>query len=199
MPLSEKEAAEIKNQLLKQLEKFPEDKREQIQKQVNAMSVPEVESFVEQNNLTHMGGQCIFCSIVAGQSPSFKIAENKENIAVLEINPLNKGHVLIVPKEHLEKTTESASNLAKEVSELLSKKFSPKNVQIGETNIMGHALLEVIPIYGGEKERRPATNEELKDVQEQMLKKEDVPVIEEPKAEQEIIEEKMYELPPRIP
>ena len=100
MPITEEESDKIKEHLLSQLENFPEDRRTQIKEQVNSMSIEEVETFVEQNKLTHLGEQCIFCSIVAGKTPSFKISEDKDNIAILEINPLSKGHSLVIPKDH---------------------------------------------------------------------------------------------------
>lgn len=43
---------------------------------------------------------CIFCKIVAGQIPAAKIFEDDKVLAFLDINPVNYGHVLIIPKEH---------------------------------------------------------------------------------------------------
>ena len=43
---------------------------------------------------------CIFCEIVAGAIPAKKIYENHHSIAFLDIQPVNFGHALIVPKEH---------------------------------------------------------------------------------------------------
>ena len=145
--ITEEEANKIKEHLLTQLDNFPEDKREQIKEQINSMTLEQVETFIKQNNLTHLGGQCIFCSIVAKQTPSYKIAENSNNIAILELNPLSKGHTLIVPKEHAEQISESTKSLAQEVGKRLEKKFSPKEIQINEIKIMNHAIMEVIPIY----------------------------------------------------
>lgn len=45
---------------------------------------------------------CVFCKIVAGEIPALKIYENHHAIAFLDINPVNPGHTLIVPKEHHE-------------------------------------------------------------------------------------------------
>jgi histidine triad (HIT) family protein len=44
--------------------------------------------------------QCIFCQIVSGKVASRKIYEDDVCIAVLDINPANPGHALIMPKEH---------------------------------------------------------------------------------------------------
>jgi len=43
---------------------------------------------------------CIFCKIIAGDIPAEKIYENHHSIAFLDIQPVNFGHALIVPKEH---------------------------------------------------------------------------------------------------
>ena len=136
MPISNEEAAKIKEHLLTQLDNFPEDKRSQISEQINSMSNEQIETFIKQNNLNHLGGQCIFCSIIASKTPSYKIAEDSSYIAILELNPLSKGHSLIIPKEHLEKVPESADRLVQEIKRKLVDKFNPKEVKINELKIM---------------------------------------------------------------
>lgn len=41
---------------------------------------------------------CIFCKIVSGEIPSYKVYETKDTLAILDINPVAKGHVLVIPK-----------------------------------------------------------------------------------------------------
>jgi histidine triad (HIT) family protein len=43
---------------------------------------------------------CIFCKIVAGQIPCFKLLEDQATIAFMDINPVNPGHALAVAKGH---------------------------------------------------------------------------------------------------
>ncbi len=45
---------------------------------------------------------CIFCKIVAGEIPCFKLHEDQDTLAFLDINPLNQGHALVIPKAHHE-------------------------------------------------------------------------------------------------
>lgn len=45
---------------------------------------------------------CIFCKIAKGEIPSKKIYEDEEVLAFLDINPISKGHSLIIPKKHFE-------------------------------------------------------------------------------------------------
>jgi histidine triad (HIT) family protein len=197
MSITSEEASKIKEHLLGQLENFPEDKRSQITEQINSMTDEQVETFVEQNKLGHLGGGCVFCSIVREEIPSYKIAEDSSGIAVLELNPLSKGHVLIIPKEHLEEVPVSLKSLTQEVAKKLERRFSPEKVEISEIKIMNHALVEVIPIYGDETERAKASEKELKALQEKILNPPKVK-IEEPQSHVDMKEE-IPILPPRIP
>lgn len=43
---------------------------------------------------------CIFCKIVKGEVPSYKVYENDNFLAFLDINPESPGHALVIPKEH---------------------------------------------------------------------------------------------------
>lgn len=43
---------------------------------------------------------CIFCKIIAGEIPSYKVYEDEEFYAFLDIRPVNPGHVLVIPKKH---------------------------------------------------------------------------------------------------
>ncbi|TSC93787.1 MAG: Hit-like protein involved in cell-cycle regulation [Candidatus Berkelbacteria bacterium Athens1014_28] len=45
---------------------------------------------------------CIFCQIVAGEIPSYKIYEDNEILAFLDILPVNPGHVLVISKKHFD-------------------------------------------------------------------------------------------------
>ena len=60
------------------------------------MSAEQLEEFIKKNNLIQQDQQCIFCSIIEGKMPSFKIAESDSAIAILEINPISKGHTIII-------------------------------------------------------------------------------------------------------
>ncbi|MCX6816684.1 MAG: HIT domain-containing protein [Candidatus Beckwithbacteria bacterium] len=45
---------------------------------------------------------CIFCKIVAGEIPSYKIYEDKDFLAFLDIFPKTEGHTLVIPKKHVQ-------------------------------------------------------------------------------------------------
>lgn len=46
---------------------------------------------------------CIFCKIIKGDIPCFKLFESDKTLAFLDINPLSRGHALVIPKIHGEK------------------------------------------------------------------------------------------------
>jgi len=54
----------------------------------------------QQEVLEASKAQCIFCKIIGGEIPSFKIYEDNKVYAFLDINPVNAGHTLVIPKEH---------------------------------------------------------------------------------------------------
>ena len=47
-----------------------------------------------------MKNDCIFCAIAAGEIPSFKVYEDDDVLAYLDINPFTRGHTLVIPKGH---------------------------------------------------------------------------------------------------
>ncbi len=55
---------------------------------------------------------CIFCKIVRGEIPAARVLETEHAIAFMDINPVNPGHVLIVPKEHYRVLSDLPASLA---------------------------------------------------------------------------------------
>ena len=62
---------------------------------------------------------CIFCAIVEGEIPSRTVYETDDVLAFLDVNPLSRGHTLVVPKAHHERLTDMPEPLAAEVSAAL--------------------------------------------------------------------------------
>ena len=44
---------------------------------------------------------CLFCQILAGQAPSYRIYEDETSVAFLDIAPFHRGHTLIIPRRHV--------------------------------------------------------------------------------------------------
>jgi histidine triad (HIT) family protein len=198
MTITKEEADQIKEHLLKQLENFPEEKQSQIAEQINSMTEEQIENFIKQNKLTHLGNQCVFCAIAEEKMPSTKLEEDKNNLAILELNPETKGHALVLPKEHLDEIPESTRFMAQEIAKKIQQNLNPNEIEINELKIMGHSLLEVVPLYGEEKQKRQASEEELEALKEEILKKPE-PKIEKKATPKKEDEEEIPILPPRIP
>jgi diadenosine tetraphosphate (Ap4A) HIT family hydrolase len=174
-----------KNKLLKD-----EPTKEEIPKQ----PIPEERKEERKNN-------CVFCLIAEGKIPSYKVDENETSLAVLEVKPLSKGHIIIIPKKHvsLNQTPVSSFSLAKEVAKRIKKILKPKEISISTSLSFGHEIVNVIPSYEGEiNERKDGKKEELEGIQK-LLVKEKLKVRKK-KMEKEIKSEpKLYHFPRRIP
>uniref|UniRef100_UPI004055D1A9 HIT family protein n=1 Tax=Agathobacter sp. TaxID=2021311 RepID=UPI004055D1A9 len=74
---------------------------------------------------------CIFCKIIAGEIPSNTIYEDEDFKVILDISPAEKGHAIVIPKEHY-------ANLYEIDSELLAKAIKvAQKVVIHETKVLG--------------------------------------------------------------
>lgn len=84
---------------------------------------------------------CIFCKIVEGSIPGEKIYEDEHVIAFMDIMPVTKGHVLLIPKTHRENiyemTEEEAANLFKaapKIANALKEEFQPAAMNLLQNN-----------------------------------------------------------------
>jgi len=196
--LSPEETEKIKKQIIQQIDStFPEEQKASAKQQVETMNLKQFEAFLKQNNIM-TEQRCVFCSIVAGDVNSYKLGENKDAIAVLEINPASKGHALIIPKKHSEEIPAGAEDLAKAVSELVQKRLKPKDILSTRSSLFGHQVLNLIPVYKNEiaeSERRKASAEELESTLKEILEEPAKPI---KKRQIKKIKEKLW-LPKRIP
>lgn len=64
---------------------------------------------------------CVFCKIIKGELPSSKIYEDDTLLAFLDIQPINKGHVLIIPKQHKVLITELDNKILGDMISLANK------------------------------------------------------------------------------
>ncbi|MDD5071211.1 MAG: HIT family protein [Patescibacteria group bacterium] len=64
---------------------------------------------------------CIFCKIISGEIPCYKVYEDKDTLAFLDIAPVNPGHTLIVPKKHYANIEEIPEGESAEVMAAIKK------------------------------------------------------------------------------
>jgi histidine triad (HIT) family protein len=76
---------------------------------------------------------CIFCKIVAGEIPSSPVLETDLAIVILDIHPVAKGHLLIVPREHHPLVRDLPDKLAAHVGSLLPRLSRALEIAVGAT------------------------------------------------------------------
>ncbi|KIW27743.1 hypothetical protein, variant [Cladophialophora immunda] len=64
---------------------------------------------------------CIFCKIIKGEIPSFKLFESDKVLAFLDIQPLSRGHALVIPKHHGVKLTDIPDDSLADILQVLKK------------------------------------------------------------------------------
>ncbi len=95
----------------------------------------------------------IFSSIIAGEIPSYKIAEDENYYAFLDIQPLTYGHTLVVPKKEIDylfdlddATYVGLQVFAKRVAEQLKKAFPEKRIGVAVIGLeVPHAHIHLVP------------------------------------------------------
>ncbi|NTW32093.1 MAG: HIT family protein [Bacteroidetes bacterium] len=98
----------------------------------------------------------IFTKIIKGEIPSYKIAEDDKYFAFLDINPLSKGHTLVIPKIETDnifdlddETYRGLFLFAKKIAKAIEKTIPCKKVGITVIGLeVPHAHIHLIPING---------------------------------------------------
>lgn len=106
---------------------------------------------------------CLFCKIIAGEIPSYKVYEDEFTLAFLDINPINPGHTLVVPKKHyanIEETDEQilcqVISTVKKIGLSLKKNLGTAGYNLQENNdpaagqIVPHLHFHIVPRLPGD-------------------------------------------------
>ncbi len=130
------------------------------------------------------GGMSIFSKIIAGEIPSYKIAENEKFFAFLDIFPLVEGHVLVVPKVETDKFFDVADDylaelllFAKPIAKAIEASFNCNRVGIAAIGLeVPHAHLHLVPINSADdlnftRPKLKLTEEQFKAAQQKILEK----------------------------
>jgi histidine triad (HIT) family protein len=81
---------------------------------------------------------CVFCKIVAGRIPSTKVYEDDAVLAFIDIGPIVKGHVLVIPKEHFDPLTAVPAALLGRVMEVVQKVAAAQITGLGADGVNLH-------------------------------------------------------------
>jgi histidine triad (HIT) family protein len=96
----------------------------------------------------------IFTKIISGEIPSYKIAENKDFLAFLDVNPLQKGHTLIIPKIEIDYIFDLEDDIladmivfSKEVAKLIKLNTVCNRIGVAVIGLeVPHAHVHLVPI-----------------------------------------------------
>lgn len=124
----------------------------------------------------------IFSKIIAGEIPSYKIAENENFFAFLDVFPLREGHVLVVPKQETDKLFDLPETylseillFAKPIAHAIEKAFHCNRCGISVVGLeIPHAHIHLIPVNTANdlnftQSKPKASDKNLKKVQEKIL------------------------------
>ena len=124
----------------------------------------------------------IFSKIIAGEIPSYKIAEDENFYAFLDVFPLVKGHVLVVPKVEVDKIFDlpdtylsSILIFAKPIAKAIELSFDCKRCGISVVGIeVPHDHVHLVPINNANdlnftRDKLKLSSEEFKSIQEMIL------------------------------
>ncbi len=139
----------------KSVEDLTPEQRAELQEKLKNMSPEQLAELQQQ--------QCIFCQIISGKVDSKKIYEDDDCIAVLDIYPAVKGHIILVPKEHFaimpqvpEKVLGHLFTVSKKLSQALLKglRCTGTNIFIANGLAAGqkapHFLIHILPRKEGD-------------------------------------------------
>ena len=116
-PLNEEQIKKIN-----EIAKLPKEEQQvKLQEFLSTLNEEQV-SFLKQQ-WGGQGGECIFCSIIEGKVNGHKIYENEKYVVVLDINPVNEGHCMILPRKHLKFINEVDSDIFDVVKKVVQKLF----------------------------------------------------------------------------
>ena len=104
---------------------------------------------------------CVFCAIVAGSVPAFKVIDAPEGVGFLDTRPVFKGHVLVVPREHVVQLTDLPTGLlagyfglVQRVARAVPAALGAQGTFVAENNIVSqsvpHLHTHVVPRTKGD-------------------------------------------------
>jgi histidine triad (HIT) family protein len=124
----------------------------------------------------------IFSKIIAGQIPSYKIAESDKFFAFLDIFPLREGHVLVVPKTETDKFFDLPEEylgellvFARPIAKAIEKSFDCNRCGLSVVGLeVPHAHLHLIPINSADdlnfnRPKLKLTDEQFREIQKKIV------------------------------
>ena len=100
---------------------------------------------------------CIFCKMAKGEIPVDKIWEDDKHFSFLDLHPINPGHILVIPKKHMDylfdlndKEYNELMTKAKELAIMLKQKLKPKRIGMAVEGFgIPHVHIHLVPLNKG--------------------------------------------------
>lgn len=120
---------------------------------------------------------CLFCDFTNNEKDILKVWEDDSFLAFLDINPINPGHTLLIPKKHYSDVFEMDEQMYKSIFEAakflavkIKKAFNAPRVGLAIEGFgVDHVHLHLVPTYGGNElnpeKAKPASRDELEAIQ----------------------------------
>ncbi len=137
---------------------------------------------VQHHHIYYICYMTIFSKIIAGEIPSYKIAENDHFFAFLDIFPLREGHVLVVPKTETDKFFDLPANylsellvFAQPIARAIEQSFNCNRVGLSVIGLeVPHAHLHLIPINSANdlnftQPKLKLTEDRMKEIQQDII------------------------------
>ena len=121
---------------------------------------------------------CIFCKILKGEIPSRKIYEDETIEIIMNINPNTNGHLLVIPKEHMENLFDTQNEVIthcldvvrENIYPMLKEKLNCEGLTLAQNNGLGqeikHYHIHLIPRYKDDNADFQYNKDQLKDLDE---------------------------------
>jgi len=138
MPEEQTPGQQVPPQAPKQ--QMDEEQVKALQEKLKNMSPEELKEFQKK--------QCIFCQIVSGKVQSKKVYEDEEVIAILDVNPANPGHILIMPKEHYSIMPQIPDD---EIGHIFSVAKALSNTSLRALEVQGSNILVANGVAAGQR------------------------------------------------
>jgi histidine triad (HIT) family protein len=107
---------------------------------------------------------CVFCKIVAGEIPAYKLLEDEATIAIMDINPAQDGHSLVISKGHYPTVFDidpeafaAVARSATRVAQAVNRALAPEGLNLIQANgpgagqSVGHFHVHVLPRRHGDR------------------------------------------------
>src|SRR5687768_2512904 len=145
-------------------------------------NLKQIISYIKNRTSKIFGGMSIFSKIIAGEIPSYKIAESDKFFAFLDIFPLVEGHVLVVPKKEIDNLFDLPKDFlgeilvfAKPIAKAIEKSFDCNRCGISVVGLeVPHAHIHLVPINSADdlnftRGKVKLTPDQLKNIQEKII------------------------------